>query len=73
MRLPVIAMDKLLSNPPVTIEQLKMLRLDNSTANNATERLAGHPLKDFKEGIDFVKRPLKEQKQHVMALASGQA
>lgn len=73
MKLPVQVMDKVLPNPPVTIEQLKMLSLDNSTHDNATERLAGHPLKDFKDGIDFIRRPLQEQKQHVMALAGGKA
>jgi NADH dehydrogenase len=71
MRLPVLIMDKVLPNPPVAVEQLKMLQLDNSTSDNATERLAGRPLRDFRDGIDFVKRPLREQKQHVQALAAG--
>ena len=71
MKLPVQVMDKLLSNPPVTIEQLKMLALDNSAAENATERLAGHPLKDFRDGIDFIKVPVKDQERRVMARASG--
>ncbi len=71
MKVPVLLMDKVLPNPPVTIEQLKMLRLDNSTSENATERLAGHPLKDFREGIDFVKTPVQAQKRRVMDLASG--
>ena len=71
MKVPVLVMDKVLPNPPVTIEQLKMLRLDNSTSENATERLAGHPLKDFREGIDFVKTPVQAQKRRVMDLASG--
>ncbi len=73
MKLPVQVMDKVLPNPPVTIEQLKMLSLDNSAHDNATERLTGHPLKDFKDGIGFIRRPLEEQKQHVMALAGGKA
>ncbi len=71
MRLPVFLMDKVLPNPPVAVEQLKMLRLDNSTTDNATERLAGRPLRDFRDGIEFIKRPLRDQKQHVMALAAG--
>ncbi len=71
MRVPVLLMDRLLPNPPVTIEQLKMLRFDNSVAGDTTARLAGHELKDFRAGIDFIKRPLKEQKQHVMAEAAG--
>ena len=64
-------MDKVLSNPPVAIEQLKMLRLDNSTNDNATQRLTRQPLRDFREGIDFINQPLREQKQHVQALAAG--
>jgi uncharacterized protein YbjT (DUF2867 family) len=71
MYLPVMIMNKVLPNPPVAIEQLKMLRLDNSTSDNATERLAGRPLRDFRDGIDFINQPLREQKQHVQALAAG--
>lgn len=71
MRLPVLIMDRVLPNPPVAIEQLKMLALDNSTSNNAAERLAGHPLTDFRQGINFIKTPVKEQQQHVQALAAG--
>jgi uncharacterized protein YbjT (DUF2867 family) len=71
MRLPVLIMDKVLPNPPVAVEQLKMLRLDNSTSDNATERLTGQPLRDFRDGIDYVKRPLREQKEHVRKLAAG--
>ena len=71
MRLPVLIMDKVLPNPPVAIEQLKMLRLDNSTSDNATQRLTGQPLREFREGIDYIKQPLSEQKQRVQALAAG--
>jgi hypothetical protein len=70
---PVTIMDKMLPSPPVTIEQLKMLRLNNATAPDAAEGLGGHPLKDFRDGIDFIKIPLKQQKQHVMAQAEGKA
>jgi uncharacterized protein YbjT (DUF2867 family) len=73
MRLPVWVMDKVLPNPPVATEQLKMLALDNSTSNNATERLTGRPPKEFRTGIDFIKTPLQEQQQRVRALASGKA
>jgi uncharacterized protein YbjT (DUF2867 family) len=71
MRVPVLMMDKLLPNPPVTIEQLKMLALDNSTGNNATEQLADRPLTDFRDGIAFIKTPIKEQKRRVQVLAAG--
>src|SRR4051794_11448525 len=70
MELPVLIMDKLLSNPPVAVEQLKMLRLDNSTNENAAERLIGRPLLDFRDGIDYINQPLQEQKRHVRALAA---
>jgi hypothetical protein len=50
-----------------------MLRLNNATAPDAAEGLASHPLKDFRDGIDFIKIPLKQQKQHVMAQAAGKA
>ena len=73
MRLPVFAMDKVLPDPPVTIEQLKMLRLDNSTPGTTTAELTGRELKDFRDGIDFVKTPLKEQQERVQRLASGKA
>ncbi len=73
MKLPVMIMDKVMASPPVAIEQLKMLALDNSTQNNATARLAGRELTDFKDGIGFIKTPLREQRAHVRALASGKA
>ena len=73
MKPPVLIMDKVLPNPPVAIEQLKMLALDNSTTDNATQRLAGRPLKDFRDGIDFIKTPLKQQQEHVKALAAGKS
>lgn len=71
MKAPVLIMDKVLPNPPVAIEQLKMLALDNSTGNNATARLAGRELTDFRDGIGFIKTPLRDQREHVRALASG--
>jgi len=73
MKVPVMIMDKVLRNPPVAIEQLKMLALDNSTQNNATAQLARRELTDFKDGIGFIKTPLREQRERVRALASGKA
>jgi uncharacterized protein YbjT (DUF2867 family) len=40
--------------PPVTSEQLKMLALDNSSGNSATEKLIGRPPLRLKEGIDYI-------------------
>lgn len=48
------AFDKLLPKPPVTPEQLKMLRLTNSSANSATATLTGHPPKPLREGLEYL-------------------
>jgi len=50
------AFDKLLPKPPVTPEQLKMLRLDNSSTHSATATLIGHPPKSLREGLDYLNR-----------------
>lgn len=71
MMLPATLMDKLLPNPPVTGEQLKMLRLDNSAPASATETLLGRAPKDFKDGIDYIKTPINQQQENVQRLASG--
>lgn len=41
--------------PPVTMEQLKMLSLDNSTDNSATERLIGRRPVALEDGIAYVR------------------
>ncbi len=48
------AFDKLLPKPPVTPEQLKMLRLDNSSTDSATATLIGRPPKSLREGLDYL-------------------
>jgi len=40
--------------PPVTMEQLKMLGLDNSTDDSATERLIGRKPVALKDGIGYI-------------------
>lgn len=40
--------------PPVTIEQLKMLALDNTTAHSATEQLIGHPPRPLSGNLDYI-------------------
>lgn len=50
------AFDKLLPNPPVTPEQLKMLRLDNSSTDSATATLIGRPPQSLREGLDYLNR-----------------
>jgi uncharacterized protein YbjT (DUF2867 family) len=40
--------------PPVTTEQLKMLALDNSTDQSATEKLIGRPPQSLRDGIDYI-------------------
>ncbi len=41
--------------PPVTIDQLKMLALDNSTENSATEMLIGHKPVALEDGIAYIR------------------
>ena len=41
--------------PPVTLEQLKMLGLDNSTEDSATPRLIGHAPVALEDGISYIK------------------
>ncbi|MCO5220169.1 MAG: NAD(P)H-binding protein [Thermomicrobiales bacterium] len=40
--------------PPVTKDQLKMLDIDNVTADSATERLTGRPPRQLRTGIDYL-------------------
>lgn len=42
--------------PPVTRDQLKMLALDNTTSNSATERLIGHPPRSLRENLGYIDR-----------------
>jgi NADH dehydrogenase len=54
---PVVALTSPLPKlfrPPVTREQLKMLALDNTTQQNATADLVGHPPLPLEAGIDYV-------------------
>lgn len=41
---------------PVTTEQLKMLKLDNTTEQNAVPTLTGRPPTPFKGNIDYIKK-----------------
>ncbi len=41
--------------PPVTMDQLKMLALDNSTDNSATERLIGRKPVALEDGIGYIR------------------
>ena len=40
--------------PPVTKEQLRMLALDNASANSATPKLIGGPPLSLRDGIDYI-------------------
>lgn len=55
MRPLVRVMERVLSRPPVTGEQLKMLRLNNITAIDSVERQFGFAPKRLAEGIDYIK------------------
>ncbi len=50
------AFDKLLPKPPVTPEQLKMLRLNNSSDDSATATLIARPPKPLRDGLDYLKK-----------------
>lgn len=42
--------------PPVTHDQLKMLALDNTTANSATERLIGRAPRSLRDNLRYIER-----------------
>ncbi len=59
LMMPIVKMCKPLPaalRPPVTIEQLKMLNLDNVTEVSAMERLLGRPPMSLQDGIGYIKR-----------------
>ena len=41
--------------PPVTADQLRMLKFDNVTTHNAAPELLNRPLKSFRDGLDFLR------------------
>ncbi len=54
---PVVQLAKSLPQalrPPVTEEQLKMLAIDNASANSATAELIGRPPLKLEDGIDYI-------------------
>lgn len=54
---PIVKLSKPLPaalRPPVTEEQLKMLSLDNCSANSATSRLIGRAPLRLQDGIDYI-------------------
>lgn len=56
VRLGVMAMTPLpFIEAPVTLEQLKMLQIDNTTSKNAAPNLLDRPLKQFHGGLGFLK------------------
>jgi NADH dehydrogenase len=55
IRPAAFVMDRVLPQPPVTPEQLKMLRLNNSTAHSATATLIERHPKSLREGLDYLK------------------
>lgn len=54
LRPAAFAFDTLLPKPPVTPEQLKMLRLDNSSRESATAMLIARPPKTLREGLAYL-------------------
>ena len=56
---PIVKLSKPLPSalrPPVTEEQLKMLKLDNCSNNSATTRLIGRQPVRLQDGIDYIVR-----------------
>ena len=54
---PIVQLSKPLPKPlrpPVTLEQLKMLALDNASDDSATSELIGHPPLRLEDGIDYI-------------------
>lgn len=57
LMMPVVKLSKPLPKalrPPVTVEQLKMLALDNCTDQNATPHLLGRQPLRLEDGIDYI-------------------
>ncbi len=73
MQVLALALGKVMANPPVTLEELRLLQMNNAAPPNATSLLAGHDLMDFRDGITYVKTPIEQQQRHVRAWASGKA
>lgn len=57
MRPAVMAMEKVMPNPPVTLVELGQLELDNTTALNSVERLFGFKPLALSHGLDYIKPP----------------
>ena len=54
---PVVhVMEALMPSPPVTIDQLKMLGIDNTTALNSVEASFGFAPRPMRGNIDYIKR-----------------
>ncbi len=59
MMMPIVRLSKPLPaaiRPPVTIEQLKMLALDNTTEVSATQELIGRPPIALEDGIGYIRQ-----------------
>ncbi|MFQ6121596.1 MAG: complex I NDUFA9 subunit family protein [Dehalococcoidales bacterium] len=57
MRPAVMAMEKLMPNPPVTLGELALLEVDNITDLNSVERLFGFKPLALSQGLDYIKSP----------------
>jgi uncharacterized protein YbjT (DUF2867 family) len=57
MMMPIVKVSQPLPKslrPPVTVEQLRMLAIDNTTNQNATGRLVGHPPTSLSDALDYI-------------------
>lgn len=55
MRPAVMAMEKVMSNPPVTLGELKQLEVDNTTDLDSVERQFGFKPLPLSQGLDYIK------------------
>lgn len=57
MRPAVMAMEKVMPNPPVTLVELAQLELDNTTDLDSVEHLFGFKPLALRHGLDYIKPP----------------
>ena len=57
MRPAVMAMEKTMQNPPVTLAELAQLEVDNTTGVNSVEHLFGFKPFALSQGLDYIKSP----------------
>ena len=57
MKPPAVVMGLVMSDPPVTVDQLDLLAVDNTPRRNALEPVFGVRPRPFKGALDYLRRP----------------